>query len=107
MQPVETEVALSLNTVCQGKLEEAFQDIYPNLIASMKPGDKAGISISIEFKRVEETDTMINVSFKIAPKFPARSKASICQIIKNYKLKTDRPMEQAVIAFPTEKKEAR
>lgn len=90
----ELETALKLNTVCQGKLEEAFQDIYPALIASMKPGDKAGIGITMEFKRVEETDTMVSVSFKITPKFPVMSKASICQVTQDNKLKTDKPVEQ-------------
>jgi len=80
---------LSLATICMGKLEEDFQELYPRLLASLKHGSKASVSIKIEFQRVAETETMVNTNYSIKPNFPAKSKASICQITDGFKLKTD------------------
>jgi hypothetical protein len=54
------------------------------------------VSINIAFKRVPDTATMINASYKITPKFPSKGKASICQITGDNKLKTDAPVESKV-----------
>jgi len=53
------------------------------LISYLKEGEKASLNISIDFKRVDNTDTMVTVNYKLIPKFPGIKKASICQIGKD------------------------
>lgn len=90
------EVPVSLSTICTGGLEEQFQSLYPALISQLKEGNSASLSISISFKRVPDTTTMINAAYKITPRFPSKGKASICQITGDNKLKTDAPIESKV-----------
>lgn len=88
------DTPVSLSTICGGGMEEQFQRLYPALVAQLKDGNKASISITIDFKKVAETATMINTSYKMTPKFPASGKASLCQITGDYKLKTESPAEK-------------
>lgn len=88
------EVPVSLSTICGGAMEEQFQQLYPALLAQLREGNKASLSVNISFKKVQDTATMINTSYKMTPKFPASGKASICQITGDYKLKTDPPAEK-------------
>ncbi|MDD4601486.1 hypothetical protein SDC9_04170 [bioreactor metagenome] len=88
------EISVSLSTICGGAMEEQFQQLYPALLAQLREGNKASLSINISFKKVQDTSTMINTSYKITPKFPASGKASICQITGDYKLKTEAPVEK-------------
>jgi hypothetical protein len=85
------KVPLTLSTVCGGKLEEEFQHLYPALLSQLKHGDKATINITLEMKRVQDTATMLNLSYKITPRFPAKSKSSVCQITGDNKLRTEEP----------------
>lgn len=84
---------LSLANVCAGDLERDFQKMYPDLVAALKEGNKASVSITIEMGKVPNTTTMINMSYSITPKFPARKKAGVCQIADKGKLRTERPLE--------------
>jgi len=86
-----SEVNISLSTICGGALEDQFQDLYPALISQIKQGQKASLSITINFKKIENTDTMLSADYSLTPKFPAVKKASICQITGEGKLKTDAP----------------
>lgn len=88
------EIPVSLSTICGGAMEEQFQSVYPALIAQLKEGNKASVSITIDFKKVPDTTTMVATSYKITPKFPASGKASICQITGDCKLKTEPPVER-------------
>lgn len=88
------EVAVSLSTICGGAMEEQFQQLYPALLAQLREGNKASLSINISFKKVPDTTTMINTSYKMTPKFPASGKAIICQVTGEYKLKTEPPAEK-------------
>jgi len=88
------EVPISLSTVCGGDLEQRFLEIIPQLISRLGQGQKANIAISLEFKRVPDTTTMVSTSFTITPKYPATKKASICQIIDGYGLKTEAPVDK-------------
>jgi len=85
----ELNTPLTLSTVCGGKLEEEFQAFYPAVLAQLKEGDKATITINIELKRVPDTSSMVNLGYKITPKFPAKTKASICQLDDEFKLRTE------------------
>lgn len=93
---MSTEVPVSLSTICAGGLEAQFQSLYPALISQLKEGNSSSVSIGISFKRVPDTATMVNVSYKITPRFPAKGKASICQITGDNKLKTDAPVESNI-----------
>ena len=94
---METEVAISLSTICTGGLEEQFQSLYPALLSQLKEDQQASLSISITFKHIPDTTTMVSASYKITPRFPAKGKASICQITGDNKLKTEAPVESKVI----------
>lgn len=89
-----SEVPVSLITICGGALEEQFQGLIPALLSQLKHGQKASISINVDFKRVADTSTMVNTSYRLTPKFPSISKASVCQITGENKLKTDAPTEK-------------
>lgn len=93
---MQSEVPVSLSTVCGGSLEEQFQKIYPAVISQLRPGNSGSISVTLKFKRMEDTATMVTTSFSLTPKFPAVKKASICQITGEGKLKTDAPVESKV-----------
>lgn len=82
---------LTLSSACGGKLEAEFQRLYPAMLAQLKQGDKATIAITLELKRVPETTTMLNLTYKIKPTWPAKAKSSVCQITGDNKLKTDEP----------------
>lgn len=102
----DNEVPLSLSTVCGGKLEEQFQELYPAMLATLKEGSKASIAITIEFQRVKDTTTMVNVGYKLTPRWPARSKASVCQITGDgKKIMTEKPVEKPKVVSMFENKE--
>lgn len=88
------EVQVSLTTICGGALEEQFQSLIQAIIPQIKHGQKGSIAINIDFKRVENTSTMVTTSYKMTPKFPAISKASICQVTGDNRLKTEAPVER-------------
>jgi hypothetical protein len=98
------DLPVSLSTICGGALEEQFQKLYPGLLAQLREGNKASVSIQIDFKKVPDTATMINTSYKVTPKFPASGKASICQITDDYKLKTEPPIEKPKLVGLFDKK---
>ncbi|OPY59154.1 MAG: hypothetical protein A4E55_00371 [Pelotomaculum sp. PtaU1.Bin035] len=102
------DAELSLSTACQGALEEAFQDLYPKVLAAMKAGDKAGLSITLDMERMKDSPSMVAMAFKITPKFPARSKASLCQVTGDgTKLMTDKPLPEPEVINLFDKKEAK
>lgn len=85
-------IPLTLSTACSGKLEEEFQRLYPAMLAQLKESDKATITITLDMKRVPDTTTMLNLTYKIKPTWPAKAKSSVCQITGDNKLKTDEPV---------------
>lgn len=91
------DTPLSLSTVCGGKLEEAFMDLYPKVVAAMKQGDKASLSISIGIEKMKDSEIMFGLSYSIKPNFPARSKASLCVVNKDGQLLTDKPVSKPEI----------
>lgn len=85
-----TQEPLTLSNLCEGKLEEMFQSAYPAIVSQLKHGDTGTINITIKLKRVPNTDTMVNVTASLTPKFPAKSKAMIASISADYKLMTEK-----------------
>lgn len=101
----DLNVPLSLGTVCGGKLEEEFQRMYPDLLSDLEQGKKASITINLEFARIPNTDTMINVGYKIAAKSPQKSASSVCQLTEGFKLKTEEPPKPKVVQMRIEEGE--
>ena len=91
-------VPLTLSTACEGKLEEEFQNLYPAILSQLRHGDKATVNITLEFKRVPDTTTMINLGYKVTPRFPAKSKASVCQLTGDNRLQTEKPQRPFKVA---------
>jgi len=85
---------LSLTNICEGKLEEEFQKVYPALLSQLKHGDKASLAIKLDFSRVADTETMIKMEYSVKPTFPARKKSSIGQITDDFKVKTEKVPEK-------------
>lgn len=94
-------VPLTLSTVCEGKLDEEFQRMYPELVESLGEKGKASVSITIQMQRVPDTQTMVRMDYKIKPTFPPVERSAVCQIDKGYKLKTDAPpkVKQTLVSF--------
>ena len=94
-------VPLTLSSLCEGKLEEEFQRMYPEVIESLGEKGKGSLTITINFQRVPDTVTMVRMDYKIKPTFPPRERSSVCQIDKEFKLKTDAPpkVKQPLISF--------
>ena len=88
------EVPVSLSTVCGGAMDEQFQKLIPALMSQLRQGQTASVAMTISFKRVPDTDTMISTTYKLTPRFPATSKASICQVTGDNRLKTEAPIEK-------------
>ena len=84
-----TKELLSLGNICEGKLEQAFQELYPKIVSTIPDGGTGGISINIKFARVKNTTTMINTELTLKPQFPARKRGFIAEILTDGKLKTD------------------
>ena len=51
----EMDTPLSLSTVCAGKLEEAFMELYPKVVAAMKQGDKASLAITVGVEKMKQS----------------------------------------------------
>lgn len=57
---MQEKVDLSLNTVCEGKLNKEFVERYPKILKSLKAdGKKAVVTIKIEIARIKDSDTML------------------------------------------------
>lgn len=87
------EVVLSLENVCNGELNEEFQSIIPLVMSQLKHGGKASIGITLEIKRIDNTDTMVSVSYKMKHTVPPTVKSSICQVTGDNMLKTEEPIK--------------
>lgn len=101
----DAQVQASLATICNGEVEEIFQAEVPALLTQLKHGQKAKLSIELEFSRVPNTDTMINTTAKVTPKYPARTKTAVGQITGDCKLKVDKPQTKVVQLSISEKAE--
>lgn len=101
----ETQVQASLATICNGELEETFKEEVPALLSQLKHGQKAKLTIELEFSRVPNTDTMINITAKIKPTFPTRAKTAVGQISGDCSLRVDKPQNKVVQLSITDKAE--
>lgn len=95
---------LTLQNFCGGSLAQQFENLYPDILARCSSGEKASMTIAIEFERVKDTATMVRTAFKIRTKTPGFGKASLCQMDADFNLKTDPPeaIPQPVSLFKIE-----
>lgn len=87
----EYNVAIALDTIGEGKLNEEFQAVLPGLLAQLREGDKAGVTINLSFERIEGSPSLVEVSYKIAGKTPARQRVTLCRLTGDMKLKGKPP----------------
>lgn len=89
-------VPATLSTLCNGELENLFQSNVPSLLSQLGHGQKATLSLNLEFTRVPNTDTMINIKATAKPTYPSRVKVAVGQITGDCKLQVDKPSEKVV-----------
>lgn len=94
--PEQYNTPLSLANVCEGALDEAFCRVYPQVLAAMRKGQKASISITIKMERPENLDTLVNIGYELGPRFPRQGKIGIAQITGEGGLKVEVPKEKVV-----------
>jgi hypothetical protein len=88
---------MTLANMCNGTLEDAFQSIYPEILAKCMSGEKGSISIIIELERVEDTATVVRTAFSIKSKAPAFKKMALCTMTGEYQLNTEEPDKPQII----------
>lgn len=98
------EVNLSLSNICGGELEKQFQSLVPALLLNLKYKQTASINIKIDFKRIEDTATMISTAYSCSPKFPAVKKSSLCKQTGDNRLTTEPPVEKPKLVNMFDKK---
>lgn len=84
---------LTLMNICGGTLAQQFEAIYPDILARCGSGEKAKLTIAIEFERVKDTSTMVRAAYTIKTKTPGYGKSSLCQMDADFGLKTEPPEE--------------
>ena len=89
-----SEVFVDLSTIGGGDLNDEFRSLIPSILTSLKQGQTASITVSVSFKRVEDTATMIKTTYSVKPTFPAKKKTGICRVTGDNRLKTDAPIEK-------------
>lgn len=87
---------LSLANICDGALDEAFCRVYPQVLSSMRKGQKASISITVKLERPENLDTLVNIGYELGPRFPKQGKVGIAQITGEGGLRVENPKDKVV-----------
>lgn len=68
MQTVDLDL-----TTMEGLNEEVRRQLHA-LSKSMLEDDKASLTITINLKRIEDTDTLMDITYKVKPTFPSKSR---------------------------------
>ena len=93
------QVPAKLTTICNGELEDRFQEALQQVITNLKPGEKGGITITLGFCREQESESIISTKFNVSTKLPPAKKASFIRDLGAEGLQTDAPMEQKDLHF--------
>jgi len=93
------QVPAKLTTICNGELEDRFQDALRTVISALKPGEKGSITMTLNFCRQPESESIIDTKFKVTKKLPPASKTSFIRDLGAEGLQTDAPMEQKNLSF--------
>ncbi|NTV47497.1 MAG: hypothetical protein HGB11_13485 [Chlorobiales bacterium] len=88
----------TLDTLNEGKLKEDFDKAYLEVLQSIPRGSvaKASITIKIDFSRMGDTDTLVNVEHVLVKRLPTfKKKGLACVVTKDGKpaLKVSEPEE--------------
>lgn len=97
---------LTLSNLCDGEMEEEFNNQYKEIISMLKEGAKGTISIQINFKKLEGTSTMYNVDFKINSRRPAAQRGGICQVNGGGELLVEEVIKAKTLELFNRKEEA-
>jgi hypothetical protein len=71
------EEAVNLDLSTMGGLNDEVRTLIKALSVSLGEDDKAAINITINMKRVEDTDHLIDVTWKVKPAYPGKSRKII------------------------------
>lgn len=101
---------LNLSNVCEGKLDRQFKAKYPEIIANLKEGQKATVTIALTFERPSGSTIMTSVTGKMTTKMPpSAAVAGLYSFDNDYQIKTENLQaeesgKQGVIQFPSSAK---
>lgn len=97
---------LNLSNVCEGKLDRQFKAKYPEILAELKEGQKATMTISLTFERPAGSTIMTSVTSRMTTKMPpSAAVAGLYSFDDDYQIKTETMSQeetgkQGVIQFP-------
>lgn len=89
----DTEI-LTLSNLCNGELAADFAANLKEIMGSITGSQKGTISITLEIKRAENTQTMVNVGYAIKHALPAKKQSSMCFIDGALNVKTEQVKER-------------
>lgn len=99
------QVKLSLTNVCDGLLEQKFQEEYPKILHDLKQGKKATITMKIDVQRMDDSETLLTMASSFDVKMPASpKKQKIYSLNANdFTVQTEKPKDpdelQTVLKF--------
>lgn len=83
-------VNLDLSTI--GDLNAECVALIPSLIKSLYDGKcKSKLNITIEFKRMEDSETAVVVGYSVKPAYPKRAQKMLCRTDLTGNLRTELP----------------
>ncbi len=93
---------LSLSNICEGSVEGQFQAVYPEILKTLKEGQKAKIKIELEFVRPKGSSMMASISSKFSKTMPPMdAKIGLYPFKSDFGIDTEVPEEvNGVIQFP-------
>jgi hypothetical protein len=92
-------VDLDLSTL--GRLNEEVRALLPSLVNALSDdGDKARLAISIEIKRVKDTETTLTVADSVKPSFPKKAQVVLCRrdLVENLRTDMAEPRQKTLFA---------
>jgi len=100
---MDQQEKLSLNNVGGGKLNQEFEESYKSMAQALEHGQKAKVSITIEFSRVKDTATFFNSKYELKKTIPPVKRTAVCNIDGEGVLHTDKPVEEKLSVLPLNK----
>ena len=95
-------VALDLSTM-EGLNDEVRRSLTALSASMANDSDKASLGITINLARIKDTATMLEVTYKVTPRFPAKSRKIIAHADLTNNLHIDAtPVQRNLIDFPQE-----
>ena len=88
------QVPLNLVTICNGELNEKFLEHQNEIVSKLRAGQKADITIKIQYVKPQNSVTQMHVGADIKFSLPKLGIGSIAQIT-SAGLITDKPEEKA------------